>query len=70
VRTSLTKILYAASGDAPRPPGAGGSEVAMVARDGGFLTRMPFPGTLPAWLSEADLDFYAGEFARTGFVAV
>jgi pimeloyl-ACP methyl ester carboxylesterase len=67
VRTSLAKILYAASGDAPGPPGAGGGEVAMVARDGGFLTRMPFPGTLPAWLSEADLDFYAGEFARTGF---
>ncbi|MFF3751521.1 alpha/beta fold hydrolase [Streptomyces sp. NPDC002018] len=26
-----------------------------------------FPGdTLPSWLSEADLDFYAGEFERTG----
>ena len=23
--------------------------------------------TLPPWLSEADIDFYAGEFARTGF---
>jgi pimeloyl-ACP methyl ester carboxylesterase len=67
VRTSLAKILYAASGDAPRPPGAGGGEVAMVPRDGGFLTRMPFPSTLPAWLSAADLDFYAGEFARSGF---
>jgi pimeloyl-ACP methyl ester carboxylesterase len=28
---------------------------------------VPVPGTLPAWLSAADLDFYAGEFARTGF---
>ena len=27
--------------------------------------RVPPP--LPAWLTEADVDFYAGEFARTGF---
>jgi epoxide hydrolase A/B len=66
VRTTLAKILYAASGDAPRSAGAGG-EVAMVRRDGGFLSRMPAPDTLPAWLSESDLDFYTGEFARTGF---
>ena len=25
------------------------------------------PAVLPAWLGEADVDFYAGEFARTGF---
>ena len=25
------------------------------------------PQTLPAWLSEADIDMYAGEFARSGF---
>ncbi len=25
------------------------------------------PETLPAWLTEADLDFYANEFKRTGF---
>ena len=67
VRATLAKILYAASGDAPRPSGAGGAEVAMVPRGGGFLTRVPVPDTLPAWLSEADLDFYVGEFARTGF---
>jgi pimeloyl-ACP methyl ester carboxylesterase len=28
---------------------------------------MPEPTALPAWLNEADLGFYAGEFARTGF---
>ena len=67
VRATLTKILYAASGDAPRLPGAAGGEVAMVSRDGGFLTRMPVPDILPAWLSKADLDFYVGEFTRTGF---
>jgi pimeloyl-ACP methyl ester carboxylesterase len=67
VRATLAKILYAASGDAPRLPGATGGEVAMVPRGAGFLTRIPVPDRLPAWLSETDLDFYAAEFARAGF---
>lgn len=41
--------------------------VTMVPRQGGWLSRMPEPTALPAWLNEADLGFYAGEFARTGF---
>jgi pimeloyl-ACP methyl ester carboxylesterase len=41
--------------------------VTMVPRQGGWLTRVPEPTALPEWLGEADLDFYAGEFARTGF---
>jgi pimeloyl-ACP methyl ester carboxylesterase len=28
---------------------------------------MVSPATLPAWLTEADVDFYANEFSRTGF---
>ncbi|MEU8591176.1 alpha/beta hydrolase [Streptomyces sp. NPDC048664] len=37
-----------------------------VARDGGRL-RDRFPaGRLPSWLTEDDLDVYAGEFERTG----
>ena len=39
----------------------------MVPRDGGWLSRMPEPGSLPEWLTDADLAFYAGEFERTGF---
>ena len=39
----------------------------MVPRDGGFLSRAVKPAVLPSWLSEADVDFYAFEFARTGF---
>ena len=39
----------------------------MVPRTGGFLTRMIDPERLPSWLTEADVDFYAAEFARTGF---
>jgi pimeloyl-ACP methyl ester carboxylesterase len=67
VRATLAKVLYSASGDVPRHGGGGGGDVGMVSRDGGFLTRMLSPSVLPAWLTDADLDFYAGEFARAGF---
>jgi pimeloyl-ACP methyl ester carboxylesterase len=39
----------------------------MVPRRGGFLDGMPDPPVLPPWLTEADVDFLAGEFGRTGF---
>jgi pimeloyl-ACP methyl ester carboxylesterase len=39
----------------------------MVPRQGGLLTHLANPASLPPWFSEADLDFYAGEFARSGF---
>jgi len=39
----------------------------MVRRDAGFLGRHEAPATLPAWLTEADVDFYAREFTRAGF---
>jgi pimeloyl-ACP methyl ester carboxylesterase len=65
-RETILKLLFAASGDVPRR-GNGQSDVGMVPRNGGFLTGMPSPPALPAWLTEADVDFYAAEFARTGF---
>jgi pimeloyl-ACP methyl ester carboxylesterase len=68
-RLTVRALLYSGSGDAPRGDdiGAAASAVEMVPRQGGFLTRMLNPATLPSWLTEADVDFYAGEFARTGF---
>jgi len=65
-RETILKLLFAASGDVPRR-GTGQGDVGMVLRNGGFLSGMPSPAVLPAWLTEADVDFYAGEFARTGF---
>jgi pimeloyl-ACP methyl ester carboxylesterase len=62
VRRTFVKML----GNAPRGASAGGP-IGMVPRGGGFLTSMPSPAALPAWLGEADIDFYAGEFERTGF---
>jgi pimeloyl-ACP methyl ester carboxylesterase len=41
--------------------------VGMVPRQGGVLTGRPTPAVLPTWLKEADIDFYVGEFTRTGF---
>jgi pimeloyl-ACP methyl ester carboxylesterase len=69
VRVSIRSLLYSASGDAPRPPDAGkpGYEVGMVPRQGGFLSRMVNPATLPPWLTDTCVDFYVNEFARTGF---
>jgi len=63
-RASVRNIFYAASGEAPRGTGA---SLVMVPRVGGFLHGAAAPATLPAWLSEADVDFYASEFQRTGF---
>ena len=70
VRVSVRKILFSGSGDVPRrnPPGAAAAgPVGMVPRSGGFLTRMPNPESLPAWLSESDIDTYVQQFQRSGF---
>jgi len=69
VRRTIRSCLYSASGDAPRRPGSGGAAtpVGMVPRHGGFLTSKADPAALPLWLTESDVDFYVGEFARTGF---
>jgi pimeloyl-ACP methyl ester carboxylesterase len=65
---TIRTILYSASGDAPRRDSGGAADgVGMVPRQGGFLTRMATPDALPPWLTEADIDVYAGEFARAGF---
>jgi pimeloyl-ACP methyl ester carboxylesterase len=70
----LIEPINARSGQNGQPPtghkpggGAVANAVGMVSRHDGFLSRMVNPTSLPLWLSEADIDFYAGEFARTGF---
>ena len=61
-RRSMRLILYSASGDAPPAPGFAGK-----AKGLGLLDGMNDPATLPPWLSEADLDYFAGEFRKAGF---
>jgi len=62
VRSTIRRLAYSGSGDAPGRGGLG-----MVRRGGGFLDGTTDPATLPAWLAPDDIDFYAGEFGRTGF---
>jgi pimeloyl-ACP methyl ester carboxylesterase len=68
-RETIRRLLYSGSGDVPRRSDntLGDQAPGMVPRTGGFLSRTIDPSTLPAWLTEADIDFYASEFARTGF---
>ncbi|MGE0578249.1 alpha/beta fold hydrolase [Reyranella sp.] len=67
-RATLRNMLFGASGDATRGGGAeAGGSIGMVPRGGGFLRGAAAPATLPQWLSERDIDFYAAEFRRTGF---
>jgi epoxide hydrolase A/B len=65
--------LYGASGEgaaAFRAAAARGEKTGtpgMVPRNGSWLREAAPPPNLPAWLSDADIDFYADEFKRTGF---
>ena len=66
-RATIRRLAYVASGDArgeaaaPSPDGVG-----MVPRGGGFLGGGGDP-PVPSWLTQADIDYFASEFARTGF---
>jgi pimeloyl-ACP methyl ester carboxylesterase len=68
VRRFIRASLYSISGDMPHREG---TAALMVPRQGGLRARWTAefvnPETLAPWLTEPDIDFYAGEFARTGF---
>jgi pimeloyl-ACP methyl ester carboxylesterase len=68
-RITVRSMLYGGSGDWPRGDGSGGSAglVGMVQRATGFLRGGYADPIELKWLSERDVDFYAGEFQRTGF---
>jgi pimeloyl-ACP methyl ester carboxylesterase len=69
VRSSIRRVLHAGSGEG-RQAGAGLGDpaaVGMVPRTGGFLSHTAEPSAPPSWLTEADVDFYTGEFTRAGF---
>jgi pimeloyl-ACP methyl ester carboxylesterase len=61
-RTVLRRILWSASGDAPRE-----SFRRDVPKTAGLLDALAEPPSLPRWLTASDLDYYATEFERTGF---
>jgi pimeloyl-ACP methyl ester carboxylesterase len=62
LRRSLRSMFYSLSGD--RPPSAGdGFAGGMVPRTGAPLANA---ASLPAWITEADVDVYVAEFTRSG----
>lgn len=56
---TFRRFLVAASGS--------GRPSAAAADGGGFLDAMPLVETLPDWLTEADIDAFAEQYARNGF---
>ncbi|MFB7648839.1 alpha/beta fold hydrolase [Streptomyces sp. NPDC056085] len=63
VRGWLTGFYAALSADTMPAPGA--PDPHFVSRNGTLRERFP-AGRVPAWLGERELDFYVGEFERTG----
>jgi len=62
IRATLRRTLYSASGQ-----GMAAKSPQAASQAKRFLDTTIDPPTLPAWLSEADLDHYAAEFERSGF---
>lgn len=60
IRMALKKFLVMAGGETDL------SALPPKAEDDDMFSSLPDPETLPAWISEADLDFYTGEFERSG----
>jgi pimeloyl-ACP methyl ester carboxylesterase len=68
VRRWLLGMYYSSSGaGVAAQRAAGAPPMARVASGGRMVDRFAFPDEMPAWLTAADLDFYAGEFERSGF---
>jgi pimeloyl-ACP methyl ester carboxylesterase len=62
-RRAMAMMLYSASGDPP----PGQEWKFLFPKTMKFIETGTVPKKLPPWLTEADLDFFAGEFKRTGF---
>jgi pimeloyl-ACP methyl ester carboxylesterase len=63
LRRTLRSQFYALSGDRP-PSAAGGFPAGMMPRKGALLAD---PASLPAWVTESDIDVYVAAFTRSGF---
>lgn len=61
VGTTIRRLLYGLSGDAPEVP------MPIVPEGGELLDIFAEPEVLPGWLSQEDIDVYTREFERTGF---
>jgi pimeloyl-ACP methyl ester carboxylesterase len=64
LRLTFRYQFYTFSGDRPPSAGVSGLPPGMMPRKGGFLTDPP---SLPAWVTESDVDVYVKEYAQSGF---
>jgi pimeloyl-ACP methyl ester carboxylesterase len=64
-RDTILRVFYSLSGDAP--PGTTEYLFTEKPASAGVLEGMPVPDELPAWLTEADLDYFAEAFRHSGF---
>jgi pimeloyl-ACP methyl ester carboxylesterase len=68
VRRFMRNVLYTLSGDRQMTPDDDDTRrFGMVLRNSGFAAALRDPPALPAWLTEEDIDYYAEQFAHTGF---
>jgi pimeloyl-ACP methyl ester carboxylesterase len=64
LRRTFRSQFYSLSGDRPPAATGGFAGAGMVPRNGVLATD---PASLPAWITESDIDVYVEEFARSGF---
>jgi pimeloyl-ACP methyl ester carboxylesterase len=64
LRRTFRFQFYTMSGDRSPSPGVAGLPPGMMPRKPGFLTDPP---SLPAWVTDSDIDVYVAEFKRSGF---
>ena len=62
VRSWLLGFYWCASGDV-----VDGPNISLVPKGGTLRSKYVYPETMPAWMSDADLDLYTQEFEYSGF---
>ena len=67
VRRSMEMFMYASSGEALGDPAFSATLLSNKPKDSRLFDGVPKPDALPSWLTDEDLDYYAGQFQKTGF---
>ena len=62
VDRTMRTLMRAASADVEAP-----AAMPVKPKTSTFFDGVPGPGSLPAWLTEADINYFVGEFKRSGF---
>lgn len=65
VRRSLLGVLYSASGDCRRSDAS--FTFASFPKNTRMVDNLAIPEKMPAWLTDADIDFFAAQFRKSGF---